>query len=163
MTTRVDVDRWVEGSDVNGLFDAATGPILFVVEYGSVLFAEMMAFFSCMLEHCGLEVAKSIGCCGGVLLETGGSSPLCFSYVSARAWNGVGSCTWNVVNDPVLCFFFQLVFGFDKVLSKRSSGFDGGAEAFRVEKSGERFGNACEEWKTDITKADFGCKGGGAC
>ena len=68
-----------------------------------------------------------------------------------------------MVDDPIFRFFLQFVLGFNKILSKRTPGFDGGAEALRVEESGERFSNASEEWKADIAEANLGCGGGGAC
>ena len=113
VTARVDVDRGIEGSDEKGLFDAPLDPIALIRQYGLVFLAKVVAVVTCMLQHCRLVFAKSVGCSGSVFLETGSCGPFGFAYVYIRAWLMVDACTWLVIYKANFFFLFQFVLRFD--------------------------------------------------
>ena len=51
MASWVNVDRWVECSDVNGFLDTPSNPVLLRREYGNVFFPEVMLVVSGVLQH----------------------------------------------------------------------------------------------------------------
>ena len=113
MTTRVDVDLGIKGSNEESLFDASLDPITFIRQNGLVFFAKVVAVVTGMLQHCRLILPKSISRSGGVFLEAGSCSPFSFAYVYTWAWLMVDACTWLVVHNANFILFVQFVFRFN--------------------------------------------------
>ena len=88
---------------VDGFLNATFDPVVVISEYGYVLFAKMVVVVTCMLEHCGFVFSKGVGGRGCMFVESGCSCALGFSYISARAWCEVCSCTRYVI-DMAYCF-----------------------------------------------------------
>ena len=60
MTTRVDVDLGIKGSNEESLFDASLDPITFIRQNGLVFFAKVVAMVASVLQHCRLILAKPL-------------------------------------------------------------------------------------------------------
>ena len=118
VTSWVNVDGWVEGLDVYRLFYSPFNPVVFGGKDGDVLLPEMMIIFAGMLQHGGFVFAEIVAGGGGVLLESGCSSPLSFTDIATCAGYGIGSCTWYMVYVSICFFFAQLVFGMDECFSQ---------------------------------------------
>ena len=113
MTTRVDVDRGIEGPNVESFFDPSFDPVTFMRQDGLIFFAKVVAVVTGMLQHCRLILPKSIGRGGCVFLEAGSCSPFSFAYVNTWAWLMVNACTWLVVHNANFILFVQFVFRFN--------------------------------------------------
>ena len=114
MTTWVNVYGGLEGFDVQCLLNASPDPIMFGIKDGYILFAEVVVIVSGMLQHCRLELTKSIRRSGRVLLEAGSCSPFSFANVCAWARCGISSSAWYVVDMTSGLLFVELVFGLNQ-------------------------------------------------
>ena len=61
MAAGIDINRWGEAFDVNGLSYPLSNPILIDGEDADILFAKMVAVFAGMLKHGRLIFALGVG------------------------------------------------------------------------------------------------------
>ena len=118
MTSGVDVDGRFQGSYVEGFLDAPFDPVTFRRQNRDIIFAEMVAMLTGMLQHGGFEVTESVGSSGGVLLKSSIDCPFGFACIPAWAWRGISSSARYVVYVSIGLFFFNLVFRFHKHFSE---------------------------------------------
>ena len=85
---------------------------------GDVLLPEMMIIFAGTLQYGGFVFAEIVAGGGGVLLESGCSSPLSLTDIATWAGYGIGSCTWYMIYMSISFLFVQLIFGMDKGFSQ---------------------------------------------
>ena len=60
MAARVNVNGGFESTDEKSLFYSPLDPVIFRRKNGNIFLAEMVAMVTGMLQHCRLELAKSI-------------------------------------------------------------------------------------------------------
>ena len=61
MAAGIDIDRWGEAFDVDGLSYPSANPVLIDGEDTDILFAKMVAVFAGMLKHGRLIFALGVG------------------------------------------------------------------------------------------------------
>ena len=61
VAARINIDGGGQSFYTQSLLNASTSPVLLGAEDADIFFAEMMTIFPCVLQHCRLILAKSVG------------------------------------------------------------------------------------------------------